>query len=44
METRYFFKEYLQDQALAKSRRPIRALLNLKADYANLKLNGKEVL
>jgi len=44
MGTRYSFKEYLQDQALARSRRPIRALLNLKADYANLKLNGKEIL
>jgi len=39
----YRIGEYLQDRALDKSRRSIRSLLKLKADYANLKKNGKIV-
>ncbi|RLE65341.1 MAG: cadmium-translocating P-type ATPase [Thermoprotei archaeon] len=38
-----FFRigEYLQDLALNRSRRSIRALLSLKAEYANLKVGDK---
>lgn len=39
----YTIGEFLQDSALNKSRRSIRALLDLKADYANLKVENKVV-
>jgi len=39
----FFFKvgELIQDIALNRSRRSIRSLMEIRADYANLKLNGK---
>jgi len=39
----YMIGEFLQDSALNKSRRSIKALLDLKADYANLKVENKVV-
>ncbi len=39
----YVIGEFFQDLAVGKSRRSIKALLKLKADYANLVVNGKVV-
>ncbi|MET1159587.1 MAG: heavy metal translocating P-type ATPase [Thermoprotei archaeon] len=39
----YVVGELLQDLAVGKSRRSIKALLKLKADYANLVINGRIV-
>ncbi|HHY46010.1 MAG TPA: cadmium-translocating P-type ATPase [Firmicutes bacterium] len=36
----YSLGEYLQDRAVDRSRRSIAALLNIRPDYANLKMNG----
>nr|WP_083490312.1 heavy metal translocating P-type ATPase [Caloramator mitchellensis] len=38
----YKIGEYLQDLAVEKSRRSIKALLNIRPDYANLLVGGKE--
>jgi len=37
----YAVGEYLQDRAVDRSRRSIAALLNIRPDHANLKLNGE---
>ena len=36
----YKIGQYLEDKAVNKSRRSIKALMDIKPDYANLKLNG----
>ena len=37
----YKIGQYLENKAVDKSRRSIKALMDIKPDYANLKLNGK---